>query len=183
MINHQEFLVSFLPGEIRTLSRTGLRLHDLQYWADPLAQWVGQHKKVRVYYDPRDITVVYVRTPAGVLVRASVTTSGVPAISLAEWGARRNAERAACKHPDLVAIADASQKRGDVLVSQAKASRRVRRRQATAAAGDRWRAESAPTEPTPLAVVEFMDATLSLPTLSATPTFFEVEEYDDVADR
>lgn len=150
VLNPIEFLVTFLPSEMRRLTRTGVQIHSLQYWGDGLDQWVGQHRRVRVHYDPRDITVLYVRSPVGVIVKANVTTPGIEPISLAEWEARRNYERALSRDPALVATADASQKRGDQLVSQAKASRRVRRRKATEAAGDRWRPEALPspvTEP------------------------------------
>lgn len=177
MTNPLDLMVSFLPGETRRLTRTGVQLHNLQYWADGLAPWVSEGKSLQVYYDPRNITVVYVRSPVGVLIEARVTTPDVMAISLAEWQARRHAERAACKHPDLVAIADASQKRGDQLVSQAKASRRVRRRLATEAAGDPWRTRPAPT---PRAPEESPDAQALVPTLSSTPTYYEALEYDHV---
>lgn len=143
-----EFLVTFLPSETRRLTRTGVQMHNLQYWAESLGQWVGQHRNVQVHYDPRDITVAYIRSPAGVIVTAKSTTPDITAISLAEWEARRNYERALGRDPRLVARADASQKRGDLLVSEAKASRRVRRRKATEAAGDRWLPETAvPTAP------------------------------------
>src|SRR3546814_13487926 len=82
-------MASFLPGELRVLTRTGVEIHRLQYWDDGLSNWVGQRAKVQVHYDPRDVTYVYVRTPGGTLVKAAVTTPGVSAISLAEWSARR----------------------------------------------------------------------------------------------
>lgn len=134
-----EFLATFLPRKERRLTRTGIQIHNLQYWTNALEPWVGQGLNLPVHYDPRDIIRVYVRTPGGVLVMAAMTTPGVPAISLVEWEARRNQERAVSRHPDVVASADASQKRADELVLQAKASRKVRRRKATAAAGDRFR--------------------------------------------
>ncbi len=143
--NALEFLATFLPGEKRRLTRTGVQIHSLQYWVDSLAPWVGQHLDVHVHYDPRDITFVYVRTPGGVLVKAVVTTPCIEPISLAEWQARRSHERSLAKSPERMALADASQKRADALVDQAKASRRVRRRQATQAAGDRFRTESTPS--------------------------------------
>ena len=77
VLNPTEFLVTFLPSETRRLTRTGIQIHNLQYWDDGLAQWVGQHQDVRVHYDPRDVTYVFVRTPGGPLVKASVTTPGV----------------------------------------------------------------------------------------------------------
>lgn len=174
-----EFLAAFLPRKLRRLTRTGVQIHNLQYWAEALEPWIGQGLNVPVHYDPRDITRVYVRTPGGVLVMATVTTPGVPAISLVEWEARRNQERAVSRHPDVVASADASQKRADELVSQAKASRKVRRRKATAAAGDRFRIDAnagpviemedtaSPNEPEPEPIV--LDEPLLI---------FDIEGYD-----
>lgn len=175
-----EFLATFLPNEDRCLTRTGVQIHNLQYWHDALEPWVGQHKKVAVHYDPRDITAVYVRAPSGVLAVAKVTTLGVTAISLAEWTARRNQERAMSRDPALVAIADASQKRRDSLVDVARQSRKVTRRQATAAAGDRYRTKSAPTtdEP-PTNPASEQEDELDLPELGADRTYFDVEGCND----
>lgn len=146
--NPIEFLVTFLPFETRALTRTGVQIHSLQYWNDELGPWVGQHETVDVHYDPRDITVVHVRTPVGLVVRCTVTTPDVKAVSLAEWQARRFGERAHARDPERVAKADASLERSDALVGEAKASRRMRRRKATQAAGDRYRTPSAPSPST-----------------------------------
>ena len=179
ILNPLEFLATFLPSETRCLTRTGVQIHDLQYWVDALEPWVGQHKKVRVYYDPRDITVLYVRIPGGVLVKANVTTPNVPAISLAEWTTRRNHERGLSRNPGLIAAADMSQKRNDELVSQAKASRKVKRRQATAAAGDSFRTEPAPTiDDTTEASASAHEQGPQTLSLNAKPNTYEIEGYD-----
>jgi putative transposase len=181
VLNPIEFLVTFLPRKRRCLTRTGVEIHCLQYWADALEPWVGQGLKVLVHYDPRDITRVHVRTPGGVLVMAEVTTPGVPAISLAEWEARRHLERSVSRHPDLIARADESQKRGDELISQAKASRRVRRRKATAAAGDHFRASTNISSDSQLKVIEIQNKPESDPdpVVLGTPLhIFEIEGYD-----
>lgn len=167
-----EFLATFLPGENRVLTRTGVEIHRLQYWADGLEPWVGKRAPVRVTYDPRDITYVYVRTPGGTLVKAMVTTPGVKAISLAEWTAHRQYERAVCRDPTLVATADASLRRNDTFVKEAKASRKVQRRKATAAAGDRYRDTSSPTPP------ETTEPTESLLVLTGTLQPFAIEELE-----
>ena len=181
MSNHHEFLVTFLPSEMRRLTRTGIQIHSLQYWSDVLAQWVGQGLDVRVHYDPRDISVVHVRTPAGILTKAKMTTPGVPAISLAEWESIRTGERVTCKDPALITTADESLKRGDQLVAHAKKSRALRRRQSTEAAGDKWRTEPAPTTSAPMAPMESSELPMTLPALADSPTYYEIEEYDHVA--
>ena len=175
-----EFLATFLPGDTRRLTRTGVQIHSLQYWVDALEPWVGQHLDVQVHYDPRDITVLYIRTPSGVLVRAKVTTPNIPAISLAEWTARRNHERALSRNPELVAVADASQKRNDESVSQAKASRKIKRRKATESAVDRFRSESAPTtDDTADASASAHEQESELTELGLKPNIYDIEGYDD----
>jgi putative transposase len=173
--NPLESLAAFLPSEERRLTLTGVQIHCLQYWDDALAPWVGQRTTVRIHYDPRDITVGYVRTPVGMIVRVRVTTPGIPAISLVEWHARRDHERRLSNDPEIVAATDASLRRNDELVSQAKAKRSIRRRQATASAGDRHRAEPAPTTE---AIVHRTDMA-ELPVMLSVPTIYSVEDdYD-----
>lgn len=179
VLNPIEFLVTFLPRENRCLTRTGVQIHCLQYWADALEPWVGQDLNVPVHYDPRDITRVHVRTPGGVLVMAKVTTPRIPSISLAEWEARRHLERSASRHPELIAQADESQKRGDELISQAKASRKVRRRKATAAAGDRFRVDAnANSDSKPEAVAAPNEPEPDPIALDTPLRIFEIEGYD-----
>ncbi len=170
--NPLEFLTAFLPGEDRVLTRTGVEIHRLQFWADELEVWVGQRATVRVHYDPRDITYVYVRTPVGTLIRANVTTPGVKAISLAEWSARRQHERALSCDPSLTKQADESLRRNDESIKQTKISRAVKRRQATAAAGDRYRDKSSPTPH------ENPERPEAIPMLAGRTQSFAVEELD-----
>lgn len=175
-----EFLAAFLPGDYRVLTRTGVEINNLQYWSDVLSPWVGQRKKMLVTYDPRDIAFVYVRTPGGVLTRCSVTTPGVSAISLAEWQARRRYEDSLGKDPGRVATRHASTRRNDERVAEAKASRRIRRRQATQAAGDRFLGAPAPTtEP----ALELDTAAHTVPAIEAigdiaTLHIYELDTYD-----
>ncbi|MEG3791250.1 Mu transposase C-terminal domain-containing protein [Lysobacter sp. CCNWLW3] len=175
-----EFLAAFLPGDYRVLTRTGVEINNLQYWSDTLSPWVGQHKKVMVTYDPRDITSVYTRTPGGVLVRCSVTTPGIAAISLAEWQSRRRYENSLGKDPERVARKHASMRRNDERVAEAKASRRVRRRRATQAAGDRFRGPSDPTpESSLLSNTAVHIVPESKPVGGTTPIqIYEIDIYD-----
>lgn len=145
-----EFLAAFLPGTERALTRTGVQVHCLNYWHEALDPWVGQGKRVLVTWDPRDIYCAYVRTPGGVLVKAVLTTPDIPRMSLPEWEARRRWERTLAKDPMVQREADQSLLRSHSHVQDAKRSRRIQRRRATAAAGDRYThsAQAAP-DPTP----------------------------------
>ncbi|WP_312770278.1 Mu transposase C-terminal domain-containing protein [Pseudoxanthomonas mexicana] len=148
-LDHLEFLAAFLPGAERSLTRTGIQVHSLDYWDEALSPWVGQNKRVLVTWDPRDISFVYVRTPGGVLVRAALTTLEVRRMSLAEWDARKAWERTLAKDPAMQKQADESLLRGHALVLEARRTRRTERRRATAAAGDRYMPPSPQAPPTP----------------------------------
>ena len=175
MSNPLEVLANFLPGQERTLGRTGVVLDNITYYDSSLAQWVGQKPRVEVIPDPRDITFVMVRTPLGNLVKAAATTCGITAISIAEWRARRRAEIAIGKDPMLRAVADASLERGDATVAQAKQRKSIKRRKATQAAGDAFRGESTPTPPA--AKPEQVKLGGDDVGNGAIATLFDVEEY------
>lgn len=135
-LDARAFLVTFLPYETRRLTRTGVALHCLDYWADELAPWVAMSVDVRIHYDPRDVTIAYVRSPGGEYLTVTSTTPGVGKISIYEWNARREYERSLARHPTLIAARDASLRRGDELVARARGRRRVDARLASKAAGD-----------------------------------------------
>lgn len=130
------FLLDFLPGGTRTLSRTGINMHSLQYWSEDFTEHCARKPRVRVTYDPRDISVVYVRLPSGKVTMARLTTRGVPAVSLSEWEMRRAHERSIAARPIYAVARDAADDIADGIVIEAKRTRKVRRRRETLAAGD-----------------------------------------------
>lgn len=142
----QDFLISFLPGDSRVLSRTGVHLHSLQYWCEELRPFTTRKPRVQVVFDPRDITWAYVRLPDGSVATAQVTDRGIPAISLAEWDMRRALERAAAKSPNRVAARDVGNGYSADVVAQARAARKVQRRYENQASGDAYVAPSPPIE-------------------------------------
>jgi putative transposase len=61
------FLHDFLPFEERSIRRDGLHLFGLRYWDDILSPWAGRlDRRLRVKYDPRDLSCVFVEGPDGV---------------------------------------------------------------------------------------------------------------------
>jgi Mu transposase, C-terminal len=176
--NQLEFIVAFLPGESRRLTRTGVQIHNLQYWNDALESLIGAGVNLLVHYDPRDITYVYVRLSVGVVVKAGVTTPDVSPISLVEWQSRRSYERSLSRAPKLLAKVDESQRRADGLVSQSRASRGIRRRMATQQAGDRYRSESTPSvAPVDQSGGLESNKSISAVALSERRKIFGVEDY------
>jgi putative transposase len=60
------FLVDFLPSVERRVQRDGVHLFGLRYWEDVLSLWAGRlDRPLRVAYDPRDLSTVFVRGPDG----------------------------------------------------------------------------------------------------------------------
>lgn len=60
------FMIDFLPSVDRLVRRDGIHLFGLRYWDDILSLWVGRFDRpLRVSYDPRDLSTVFVRGPDG----------------------------------------------------------------------------------------------------------------------
>lgn len=137
-------LALLLPGSSRRLSRTGVAMNRLTYWDDQLAPWVSHGIRVLVTYDPRDITIVYVTLPDRQIIACRSTRRETPRISLAEWDGRHRSELALARTPEQLAMMDKSRGRQGRLVEDAKSSKRARRRQATEAAGDKYRYQAMP---------------------------------------
>jgi putative transposase len=60
------FLIDFLPSVERRAQRDGVHLFGLRYWDDVLSLWAGRlDRPLRVAYDPRDLSTVFVHGPDG----------------------------------------------------------------------------------------------------------------------
>ncbi|MGO8844267.1 MAG: Mu transposase C-terminal domain-containing protein [Methylocella sp.] len=90
--DRMRFWISFLPEEERTLRPDGIHLFRLRYWSPALTADVGQAKdKLLVKYDPRDLSRVFVRRPAGTFVEARYADVTLPSITLREAMAAQKA--------------------------------------------------------------------------------------------
>ena len=88
------FLLDFLPFETRVLRRTGIHLHNICYWADGFAPWIGRSgDKVVVKYDPRNLHQVFVRLGEG-YIAAPTRNLARPAITLWEQKAALRVQHA-----------------------------------------------------------------------------------------
>lgn len=61
----QEFLMAFLPSCIRRVNNYGINLFGLTYWNDGLAPYIPNNDRKPIYFDPRDISRVWIRDPEG----------------------------------------------------------------------------------------------------------------------
>ena len=60
------FMIDFLPSVDRLVRRDGIHLFGLRYWDDILSLWADRFDRpLRVSYDPRDLSTVFVRGPDG----------------------------------------------------------------------------------------------------------------------
>lgn len=82
--DEHRFVLNFLPFEERVIRRDGLHLFGLKYWDDVLSPWTGAPDKMRVRYDPRDISCVFVDGPNGESWPVRFAHLGRPRITLWE---------------------------------------------------------------------------------------------------
>jgi putative transposase len=73
------FLLDFLPYEERNLQKTGVQLFGFEYASPQLrGQHIRRRTKLRVKYDPRDISRVWVQASPGKFVEARWRQLGQP---------------------------------------------------------------------------------------------------------
>jgi putative transposase len=85
-------LLDFLPFEERVVRRDGVRLFNVLYQDGALAHIVNAGGgKLRVKYDPRDLSAVFVELPEGEHVRVPYADIGRPAVAL--WEHREASKR------------------------------------------------------------------------------------------
>ena len=165
----RRFLIDFLPAEQRILRRDGLHLHHIRYWADELRWLVGRgSEKFTVKYDPRDLSVVFVRVEEKYL-EARPADRTRPSIALWEHRAAlrvlREAGRGAVDE-DLIFSTILAQRK---LVDEASRTTKAMRRDAAR------RPKSSPAKSIEVsgnAEAPAADKPLVLP-------YFEVEEWDE----
>ncbi len=72
----REYYVSFLPAQTRKLTRTGVQIHNVNYWSPMFSAWVGQGMGVLVHFHRMDAKHVYVRLPDGQIAVAVAMREG-----------------------------------------------------------------------------------------------------------
>lgn len=91
----ERFLVDFFPYEERCIRRDGLHLFGIRYWDDVLSPLAGRSsRQVRVKYDPRDLSCVYVEQADGSIWPVRFAALDRPPITLGEHRLARAALRA-----------------------------------------------------------------------------------------
>ena len=79
-----QFRLTFLPGEWRTITREGIELFSLRYPSEDLYPLIQPHYKHMIRYDPRDLSEVFVEGPDR-HIKVPLCGTPMPAFSLWEW--------------------------------------------------------------------------------------------------
>jgi putative transposase len=90
--NEQQFYIDFLPYKRRTVTREGIRIFNIFYWADALTTLLHHAKPIcAVHYDPRDLSRVYVKDRQGEFIEVPYRTRSHVPVTLAEqrWATRK----------------------------------------------------------------------------------------------
>lgn len=100
----EHFLITFLPGQWRTVSREGIALETLRYRSPALIPHIVPGAKQMVRFDPRDMSKVYLETPAEYVVADLADGPDIP-FSLWEWREIRRSALASHRprHPERLA--------------------------------------------------------------------------------
>lgn len=139
----EQFLLDFLPYEERNIRRDGLHLFGIRYWDDILSPLAGRSsRQVRVKYDPRDLSCVYVEQADGSIWPVRFAALDRPPITLGEHRLARAAlkargVRAVDEHLIFETIAE-QRRLMENAVQQTRAMRRhLERKERALAARDR----------------------------------------------
>lgn len=140
----EQFLQDFLPFEERSIRRDGVHLFGLRYWDDVLSAWAGRlSRRLRVRYDPRDLSCVFVEGPDGTSWPIRFADLSRPRITLGEHRmARATLKERGVKATDEQLIFETiAQQRTllDAAACETKAARRrIERRNRSLAATSGW---------------------------------------------
>ncbi|MDG3580700.1 Mu transposase C-terminal domain-containing protein [Rhizobium sp. YJ-22] len=149
----EQFLKDFLPFEERFVRRDGIHLFGLRYWDDVLSPWAGRGQRVRVRYDPRDLSRVQVEGAENFVETVHFADLRRPRITLGEHRLAMAALRARgvqAVNEDLIFSTIAEQRR--LLADAVEKTRTVRRtaeRNERALSAGRDRITLPEYEPTP----------------------------------
>lgn len=80
---------AFFPAIERTVRREGVIFNHIRYWHPVFSQWAPLHKRIRLHYDARDLSKLFLRGKKGEFLEVAYADLRRPAISLWELEAAR----------------------------------------------------------------------------------------------
>jgi putative transposase len=89
--DERDFLISFLPGTSRVVTREGIEWQRLHYRCRELEPYIKSGVKKIFRYDYRDVTKIYFEPPQGPHIEVPWIHDNLPTMSVWEWKeVRRN---------------------------------------------------------------------------------------------
>lgn len=89
--DERDFLISFLPGTSRVVTREGIEWQRLHYRCRELEPYIKSGVKQIFRYDYRDVTKIYFEPPQGAHIEVPWIHDNLPTMSVWEWKeVRRN---------------------------------------------------------------------------------------------
>jgi putative transposase len=145
------FLVDFLPVIRRTLTRTGVVIDHIHYYADALKPWIARRDRLPAFLirrDPRDISRIWVLEPEGQhYLEVPYRTLSHPAVTL--WEQRQALARLrqlGREQVDESALFRMIGQMREIVTTAQKATRKARR---DADRRQHLKASASPVKPTP----------------------------------
>jgi putative transposase len=126
--DEREFLISFLPGDARTVAREGIDWKGLQYRSDALAPFIKPGIRQEFRFDKRDISSIYFTPATGQHIQIPWVNTHWDPMSLWEWDEirLRNGERG--RSSDSETVRRLRQENRRLITQQTSKSQRARRR-------------------------------------------------------
>lgn len=126
----ERFLIDFLPFERRAVTKEGVLLNHIHYWADTVRPMLNDGARYIVRFDPRDLSRIWLLSESGVYYDLSYKSRHRPPISLWEHRAVLSELRTeGRRHIDEASIFDRVE-RMRTIVDEAAAATKTARRQA-----------------------------------------------------
>jgi len=123
-----EARLAFYPHQMRLIRRTGIQLWNRTYWANDLGEWVGDGAQRPIFFDPSDVSAVFVRGPNGEILRATSTRQPDQRFSLWEWRDQQSRRRQIGRDPVVLEQLDAGvAKRVECIKGAKKATKQAHR--------------------------------------------------------
>lgn len=146
------FMIDFLPSVDRLVRRDGIHLFGLRYWDDILSIWAGRlDRPLRVSYDPRDLSTVFVRGPDGAQWPIRFADLRRPPITLSEHrraqAALRERGLALVDEQLIFETIEAQRALVDEAARNTKAARQLVEKRDRALGADKLNRSSAPAKP------------------------------------
>src|SRR5690606_3708088 len=141
--DEREFLVSFLPGASRVVTREGIEWKGIHYRCPELQPYICPERRQFFRFDKRDISRIFFETPDNGLLEVPWTKFNFPHLSLWEWDEIRPTLRTPARFADGLIVHQAREANRELNRKRESDSQKARRR---GVREDQWREPLPPAQ-------------------------------------